>query len=318
MIGKRAFVINNGFRMDTSTSTGCDDIKDQATKTNTKKDAFWYLTLFEILTILCAAAIPIALGIYAGLTSEQQQKEAEETRQFDLKQAAELRQQSLYDKFLNDMYNLDKDGQLADEKNPWVFANAYFRVAHRQCDAIRRADILQFLQEKQLIGKAISTKTRSAQQSDNIIRLNELNFDNIHLISQTGSLNQLNLAKVSFDQVSMINAKFSYVNLDNTTFNHARLNHVKFDDSSLVDAIFDSTKLQQADFGNSNLTRTRFLNVDLSTAKLTKNQLQQAIFYNTILPNGTLINSTTTTTTTTTTGEIFSQSNTKRIYLFFT
>jgi uncharacterized protein YjbI with pentapeptide repeats len=130
--------------------------------------------------------------------------------------------------------------------------------------------------------------------------LNKLNFDNIYLTSQTGSLNQLDLKYISFDEVSMINSRFLFVDLNEATFYRARLNHVKFDDSSLVDAIFDRTQLQEANFGNSNLKGTRFLNVDLFTAKLTQEQIEQAIFYNTRLPNGTLIKSTTTST-----GKIF-------------
>jgi uncharacterized protein YjbI with pentapeptide repeats len=123
--------------------------------------------------------------------------------------------------------------------------------------------------------------------------LNKLNFDNIYLTSQTGSLNQLDLKYILFDEVSMINSIFLLVDLDEATFNRARLNHVKFVDSSLAYAIFDRTELQEADFGKSNLTQTQFLNVDLFTAKLTQEQLDQAIFSNTRLPNGTLTQSTT-------------------------
>ena len=268
--------------------------------TTKKKHPFWYFTLHDILTIICAAAVPIALGIYTVITTEQQQQQADQTRQSDLEQAAELRQQTLYDKFLNDFYNLDKDGHLNETKNPWAFANAYYRAAHRQLDVERKADVLHFLEEKQLIGRNKLAEKRMAMRLDDIIRLNELNFDNVHLISQTGSLNRLNLDYVSFNQVSMINARFSFVNLNEASFNWARLNYIKFYDSSLAYATFDTTELLQADFGNSNLTNTQFLNGNLSTAKLTQDQIQQAQFYNTIMPNGTLSKPTITT------GEIFS------------
>ncbi|CAF1381521.1 unnamed protein product [Adineta steineri] len=123
------------------------------------KRAFWHFTFKDILTILCSAAIPIALAIYTTIGSQQQKREAEKTRQFDLAQAEkirefdlqqsrELRQQTLYDGFLNNIYKLDKDGYLNDTKNPWAFANAYYRAAHRQWDTIRKADVLQFLKEK--------------------------------------------------------------------------------------------------------------------------------------------------------------------------
>jgi hypothetical protein len=120
----------------------------QAMLTKTKRYTFCRLTLNEILSIICAASIPIALGIYTGITTGQEREAAEQRREFDLKEATELRQQTLYDKFLNDIYMLDKDGHLNDDQNPWAFANAYHRSAHRQWDTVRKADVVQFLKEK--------------------------------------------------------------------------------------------------------------------------------------------------------------------------
>jgi uncharacterized protein YjbI with pentapeptide repeats len=302
MIESKAVVIKNSLYMETSTSTDyLAPIDKMPQPTNTKKCRFCHLTLYEILTIICVASIPLALGIYTAISSDQQQTQAEKDRQFELKQSTELRQQVLYDKYISDMYKLDKDGYLKDDKDPWAFANAYHRAVQRQWDAIRKADILIFLKERELIGKAIRPTKRLAQSSNNIIQLNKLNFDNIIIKSQTGSLNHLDFNYISFDEVSMVNSRFSFVNLDRTTFNQARLNHVKFDDSSLAYAIFNGTNLQEADFGNSNLTRTQFLNTDLFTAKLTQEQLNEAIFFNTRLPNGTMVTSITTATSVTST-----------------
>ena len=266
-----------------------------------KKRHFCHLTLFEILAVLTAAGIPIALGIYTAISSEQQRDQAERTREFDLKQAAEVRQHQLYDKFLTDMYTLEKDGYLDDDDYPWIYANAYHRAAHRQWDAIRKGDVLQFLKERKLIGNTRSIGMDSfAKQSKDIIQLNRLNFDQICLKSQTNSLNSLDMTSILFDEVSMMNSRFLFVNLDQTSFNHARVNQTIFDSSTLISAVFDGTELYQTDFRRSDLSGTRFINVDLTTAKLTAEQLRQAIFINTRLPNGTFIRSTTTTTTTTT------------------
>ncbi|CAF5131133.1 unnamed protein product, partial [Rotaria sp. Silwood1] len=237
------------------------------------------------------------LGIYAAITTAQEGKVADERRQFDLEQAAEFRQQAIYDKFLDDVYKLEKDGYLNEEKNPWAFANARFRAAHREWDAIRKADILQFLKENQLIGIKPSIKNRAVKKGDNIIRLNDLNFDNISLTSPTGSLNSLNLEYVVFDQVSMINARFSFVNLRETSFSHSRLNNVTFSDSSLAYASFDSTELNGTDFGNTNMIGVEFSNIDLCTTTLTEIQLQQIVFTNSILPNSTICGQEKTTST---------------------
>ena len=279
--------------MEVSTSIYDFDRNHPAVMQDTKERPFWYLTFNEILTIICAASIPIALGIYTGVTSGQQQQQAEQRRLFDFNQAEELRQQTLYDKFLNDMYMLHKDGHLEEEVNPWVFANAYHRVAHRQWDAQRKADALQFLVERGLIGSNKLSRTRATKQTNDTIRLNELNFDDVYLTSQTNSLNLLDLRHVSFDQVSMVKTRFKFVNLDETSFNWARLNDARFDDSSLVYATFDSTELHRTYFGHSNLNGTRFLNTNMTTSILTPYQIQQAIFINTTLPNGTFVQPTT-------------------------
>jgi uncharacterized protein YjbI with pentapeptide repeats len=258
---------------------------------------FWYFTFNDILKILCAAAVPIALCIYTAMTYKQEQQHADQTRQFESEQASELRQQELYDKFLNDTYILDKDKYLNNDKKPWAFANACYRAAHRHWDSTRKADVLQFLKEKQLIGKSNCTAECRSKHLDDIIRLNELNFDNVHLTSQTGY--RLNLECVTFDRVSMTNVVFSSVNLNGVLFNGARLDNARFDDSSLVCAGFDGTALGGVDFGNSDLQGANFSNVDLSRAKLTSDQIKQASFFNTTMPDGTF-------SETTTEGKIFS------------
>ncbi|CAF1498573.1 unnamed protein product [Rotaria sordida] len=249
------------------------------------------MSLFSLTTLITI------LGIYTAITTVQEGTVADERRQFDLEQAAKFRQQTIYDKFLDDIYKLEKDGYLNEEKNPWAFANARFRAAHRQWDAIRKADILQFLKENQLIVRKPSIKNRAVKKVDNIIHLNDLNFDNISLTSPTGSLNSLNLEYIVFDQISMINARFSFVNLRETSFSHSRLNNVKFSDSSLAYASFNSTELDGTDFGNTNMIGVEFSNIDLCTTILTEIQLQQIVFTNSILPNSSICRQEKTTST---------------------
>ncbi|CAF4212297.1 unnamed protein product, partial [Adineta steineri] len=145
------------------------------------KRAFCHFTLKDILSIIFSVAIPIALAIYTSIGSQQQKQQAEKKQKFDFEQSRELRQQTLYDEFLNNIYKLDKDGYLNDTKNPWAFANAYYRAAHRQWDTIRKGDVIQFLKEKQLIGRNNCTGGCRTTKLDDIIRLNELNFDNVQL-----------------------------------------------------------------------------------------------------------------------------------------
>jgi hypothetical protein len=268
-----------------------------------RKRTFWEILFIDILTILCAAAIPIALGIYTAITYKQDQEQVQKTQQFSINQAIELRQDTIYDKFLNNIYDLDKDGHLNEEKKPWAFANAYYRAAHRQLDSVRKGDVLQFLKEKQLIGRNNCSTGCNSKKLDDIIRLNELNFNDVYLKSQTGTLNRLNLECVSFDQVSMTNATFSFANLNGVSFDQGRLDKAKFGNSSLVCASFNGTDLDGIDFGTSNLQDAHFSNVDLSKVKFTEDQRNQAHFSNV---TGLNERTTTTTTTTTTKSKIFS------------
>ncbi|CAF4698321.1 unnamed protein product, partial [Didymodactylos carnosus] len=110
---------------------------------------------------------------------------AEERRQFDLKQATELQQQQIYNDFIDNIYTLHRDDELNETSEPWAFANARYRAAHRQWDAVRKAHALQFLKEKGLIGRDQCTTGWEVKQLVDIIRLNELDLDNVQLISQT-------------------------------------------------------------------------------------------------------------------------------------
>jgi hypothetical protein len=246
----------------------------------TTKRTFWQLTFKDILTILCAAAVPIAIGIYTGTMYRQEQRQVEQARQFSVKQAIELRQDTIYDKFLDNMYDLDKDGYLNESENPWAFANAYYRAAHRQLDPVRKGDVLQFLKEKHLIGRNNCSEGCNPKNLSDIIRLDGLNFNDVYLESQTGTWNGLNLDCIVFGQVSMTNATFSFANLNGVSFYQGRLNNANFNGSSLFCAHFDGTDLQGVDFRNATLTNASFSNVDVSTTKFTEDQKNQAHFSN--------------------------------------
>jgi hypothetical protein len=136
---------------------------------STEKSRCCKLTLKECLTLLIGTTIPVVIGIYTAVSNTQMQKSAKfavdeqeriasERRVFDLKQAGELYQQQLYKIFLDDIYTLHKDGELNNSANPWAFANARYRAGHRLWDTNIKAQVLQFLKEKQLIGRSIGFK----------------------------------------------------------------------------------------------------------------------------------------------------------------
>lgn len=261
-------------------------------KNQTEKSRFCKLTLKECFALVIGTAIPVAIGIYTAVTNEQIEKSAKlaaaEQRAFDLKQAAAVYQQKLYKDFVDAVYILHKDGELNDSVDPWVFANARYRAVNHEFDVIRKADVLQFLKEKKMIGRRACLNGCEPKNVEDIIRLNGLNFDNLNLSSETDNLYQLNFSCIQFDQVSMRNVKFSHVNLNGVTFTDSRLGGVQFEDSSLNCSSFNNTELIGVDFGKSTLNGARFNNANLFKAKLTPNQIEQAHFGNVKMPNGTM------------------------------
>jgi uncharacterized protein YjbI with pentapeptide repeats len=275
------------------------DKQDPTEKSHRRK-----LTLKDCLALLIGSAIPVAIGIYAAVTNEQMQKSAQraeekqesiaaERRAFDLERADQLYQQQLYQKFLDAVYTLHRDGELNNSSDPWAFANARYRGVHREFDAIRKAQALVFLKEKELIGRQKCTTGCESKLVKDIIRLSGLSFDNLNLSSETGNLSRLDLSYVEFDQVSMINSMFSYANLNGAIFSNSRFDGTKFQGSSLNCAKIINTELHGTNFYDSNLNGTLFNNVDLSTVTLTQEQKQGARFENVIWSNGTKITSTT-------------------------
>jgi uncharacterized protein YjbI with pentapeptide repeats len=249
---------------------------------------FWSgITLYELLTLLCAAAVPIALGIYTGVSNIQQSKEADQKRESDLQLAAQLRQQSVYDQFINDFYKFHRYGELNESANPWAFANARYWTAHEQLTVHLKLQALIFFKNRQLIGRYCRIRNETVIKLRDIIELKGLNFDGVHFKSPTNGLIRLNMTCVQFDQISLVGASFESTTLDGASFYGSDLSGVTFADVSLVGAIFDGTLLAGANFGNANLTGAIFVNVDLSYTTLTSQQLQQAQFLYSKLPNGT-------------------------------
>jgi uncharacterized protein YjbI with pentapeptide repeats len=261
--------------------------------TPSAKRKYFRLTLNELLTILCTAAVPISICIYTAVDSQQQSREAEQKRQFDLQQNENRRQQDIYDKFIEDMYTFDRNGHLNDSAKPWAFANSRYWSAHRQWTSQLKVDALIFLKRRSLIGRQCRTNDDQIITFEDIIKLNELNFDYIHLKSQTNGLVLLNMTCVHFDQISLIGSLFQLTNIDGATFEGSCLNDATFEDSSLVGVIFKGTQLRGTNFGTSNLQDAQFIDVDLTDTKLTEKQLQQASFVNSKMPDETESNGTT-------------------------
>lgn len=258
---------------------------------------YFRLSFRDILNILVAIAVPISIGIYTVVTTNQDMNtaklEAEEQRRI----AQESLQQKLYSDFIDSIYQLYKDGELNETYSPWAFANARYRAMHRQLDTVRKAHVLQFLKEKELIGRGDCITGCEQKQLKDIIRLNGLNFDGVQLSSETGKLSQMDLRCVELDRVSFVGAILTDVDLSGTSFERSNFNGAKFIGSTLDCTKFNGTQMDGIDFSKSSLNNVEFINVDLSKTKLTEEQIQQSTFINSTMPNGNVFTKSSTTST---------------------
>ena len=268
-------------------------------------------TVREAIKLLMEIALPIAIGVYTVVTSDQMGKSADVAateqhrialarQDYDLERSTKAYQQQLFKDFLDTMYLFHKDGELGNGSSPWAFANARYRAVHSEFDADRKGQALLFFKEKQLIGRQACKSDCKTEDVKDIIRLDGLSFDRVNLNSETGTLSSLNLGCIQFDRISMVNASFANVDLNGAHFSNARLSGAKFEGISVKCARFDNTAMDGVDFGESDLSGAVFTNSDLSTTKFTATQLRQAQFVNVIMANGSTVTSATSATSVTT------------------
>ncbi|CAF1063671.1 unnamed protein product [Didymodactylos carnosus] len=190
----RSYIVNHDTHSNKSV-----DVEDQEPK---KPWSLCSLTLNEWLTLLCAALLPVAIAVYGVIQANEDQKIAEANRNtdlnlaedrrvYDLNVASNMRQQTVYDQYISFMFELEKNGFLGPEKNPWAYANARFRSAFQELDSLRRSWTLEFLRQQRLIGvvdQLFNPQQKRAEDKDNtrsiaehVIKLNGLKLENIDL-----------------------------------------------------------------------------------------------------------------------------------------
>ena len=135
------------------------------------KQRYFSLSFYQLLTCVCAAAVPIAVCVYTATDSRQKMQEANANRQFDFEQAEKLRQQHIFDQFIQDIYMLDKDGQLNESVKPWIFANARYWSTNRQWNPETKVDGLVFLKRKELIGRQCQINNNQMNKLEDIIQI---------------------------------------------------------------------------------------------------------------------------------------------------
>lgn len=254
----------------------------ESTRNNFHRDGkFFHLSLKDLLTILFITILPIVVFIHTAVMTRNEKE-----------RAIELRQQQIFDQFLDYIYQLHVDQELDDSAEPWAFANARYRSAHRQWDADRKQQSIQFLKEKGLIGREYEYTDQGVMKvgcSRDIILLKNLNFDGVRFESPAQHVYKLNLTCIHFDHVSLADAHFSGLDLQYAIFDQSFLSGTVFENTSLKNAVFYQSDLSGVDLTTAEMTGTQFVGVDLSNVKISETQLNQVVLRNVTIPDGTFI-----------------------------
>lgn len=246
-----------------------------------RNEKFFHLTFKELITLLFTSVLPLVIAIHTIVIARSERKRITESRQ-----------QQIFDQLLDYIYQLHVDEELNQSAEPWAFANARYRSAHRQWDVDRKQQSIQFLKEKRLIGREYMYTDQGAMKigcSRDIIQLKHLNFDGVKFESSAKHVYKLNLTCIHFDQVSLVNALFSASDLDYALFYQSLLSGSVFSKTSLNNSVFYQCKLDYVDFTTAEITGALFIGVNLSNVRLTPEQLNQILLYNVTTPDGNFV-----------------------------
>lgn len=119
----------------------------------------------------------------------------------------------------------------------------------------------------------------------------EANFSHANLIGTSftgGNFQSANFEKAMMRLTSLSYANFSYANFSNADMAFTNLNHANFTGANLSKVDLASTDVNGVDFSNADMEGINLSDADLSGANLSGANLKDAIYCNTIMPNGSV------------------------------
>ncbi|CAF1301757.1 unnamed protein product, partial [Didymodactylos carnosus] len=115
--------------------------------------------------------------------AENDAKIADEEREQDLEMAIELRYNTVFDIYINDMFKLIYENRPSTPET-WLFATAKTDSTVRQLDAQRKSYLLEFVAQAKLIGNNVVVSRQDVDLG--YIRLNGMTFDYVNLSGLRG------------------------------------------------------------------------------------------------------------------------------------
>ncbi|UJR11275.1 hypothetical protein I4U23_015457 [Adineta vaga] len=249
--------------------------------------------------LLFSASFPLVLGIFSIIFTIQQNSISQANREQDQRQANELRQQNIYDAYINDISKLLLSPTF-NRSNPQQLNYIGFKTVDiiKHLSNAQKRDVIFFLYNHELIRRDKPISQR--------VNLTGADLADVHFIQSTSLncyLRDINLgyilaSNIVFDKCDISFGVFQGAWLVGAKFMRSLMHGSKFQKANLTDAIFDGNNINQISFPHATLINSKFLgmkpfitdftNADLLNSDLTNKDLSSMkhIIRNTRFPNG--------------------------------
>jgi uncharacterized protein YjbI with pentapeptide repeats len=254
---------------------------------------------FNWARVLLSATLPMILGVFTIVFTLQQNWISRAIREQDRMHAIELRQQAIYDGYINRISDL-------------LLSKSFNRTNQHQLNHIgfKTVDVLQHLnlaQKRDVIFFLYSHElNRKGKPENERVILSGADLGNAHFAQSIRticnlrdvSLGYILAPKIVFDRCDINFAGFEHAWLVDAKFIGSLMEKVKFYQANLTGAVFDGGNLNQISFSHAILVNTKFSGIrsgkfDFTNADLLGSDLSdkflwssQHIMVNTRLPNG--------------------------------
>ena len=241
------------------------------------------LTLKDVLTLIASLILPLAIGIFTIISTNNQQKEVMRQNERDLllreqernaDKQNELQRQLALDKYRDELLVafIKEIGDLLKENNgsltssPIIatIARSKTLATIRQLDARRSSDVIRFLYEAGQLTN--SNQTMALDISG--VELFNISKNVFKIVTKVGKLSLMGiyLHNCMLNSTSLHNIDFSSAELDHMNFSVAKLHDVAISSAILSNVEYTSATLQDVNFSSSQLNAVYFSSAHLGHA----------------------------------------------------
>ncbi|CAF1517902.1 unnamed protein product [Adineta ricciae] len=257
---------------------------------------------FSWSRILLSASFPVIFGIFSVVFTIQQNIISQANREQDQRQANILRQQHIYDAYINDISALLISPSF-NESNRHQLNYIGFKTVDiiKHLSKAQKRDIIFFLHNHELL-----SLNKPASQRVDLVGADLTNVEFIRSPSLNCDLRNISLqyilaSNIVFDRCDISFALFQGAWMVGANFIKSIMHGANFGKANLTDVVFDGNNINLIVLSNAILINSKFLelkpyqtdftNTDLLNSDLTDRDLSllKDRFNNTRLPNGTFI-----------------------------